>query len=393
MDKDKGKTVYTKDVFLVMAASFFFMFSVMFITPLINGYAISLGASSSFAGFVVGIMSVASLFLRPIAGNITDIFSKYRLSLIGGILIAIVIIGYVITPNSELLLLFRLINGTGFVLCTVCMTTWLGALVPRSHVGQAMGFYGLMNALDMAIAPAIAIDVYHTIGYRNSFILAAVASILMIIVIQFVENHAMPKVRKNKLKKKFKLVQKNAFPVTILTALFAIPYFITQADIVIYAEQKHLDIHVGMYFVIYAIVLLVLRIVLKNFFDTVRFGVWLYVAAASMFFYLFILAIMTNDLMMGLAAIGMTVGYGIIYSVLQSTALLLAPLEEQGLASSTFYMGIDLGMSFGPIIAGFIDTYLPIQYFYLVQLILVPLVLIVYFVYRKRLNGAIDQLK
>ena len=391
MDKDKGKTVYTKDVFLVMAASFFFMFSVMFITPLINGYAISLGASSSFAGFVVGIMSVASLFLRPIAGNITDIFSKYRLSLIGGILIAIGIIGYVITPNSELLLLFRLINGTGFVLCTVCMTTWLGALVPRSHVGQAMGFYGLMNALDMAIAPAIAIDVYHTIGYRNSFILAAVASILMIIVIKFVENHAMPKVRKNKLKKKFKLVQKNAFPVTILTALFAIPYFITQADIVIYAEQKHLDIHVGMYFVIYAIVLLVLRIVLKNFFDTVRFGVWLYVAAASMFFYLFILAIMTNDLMMGLAAIGMTVGYGIIYSVLQSTALLLAPLEEQGLASSTFYMGIDLGMSFGPIIAGFIDTYLPIQYFYLVQLILVPLVLIVYFVYRKRLNGAIDQ--
>lgn len=112
MDKDKGKTVYTKDVILVMAASFFFMFSVMFVTPLINGYAISLGASSSFAGFVVGIMSVASLFLRPIAGNITDIFSKYRLSLIGGILIAIGIIGYVITPNSELLLLFRLINGT-----------------------------------------------------------------------------------------------------------------------------------------------------------------------------------------------------------------------------------------------------------------------------------------
>ena len=164
MDKDKGKTVYTKDVFLVMAASFFFMFSVMFITPLINGYAISLGASSSFAGFVVGIMSVASLFLRPIAGNITDIFSKYRLSLIGGILIAIGIIGYVITPNSELLLLFRLINGTGFVLCTVCMTTWLGALVPRSHVGQAMGFYGLMNALEFGIAPAIASDVYQTIG-------------------------------------------------------------------------------------------------------------------------------------------------------------------------------------------------------------------------------------
>ena len=35
----KEKSVYTKDVILVMAASFFFMFSTMFVNPLINGYA------------------------------------------------------------------------------------------------------------------------------------------------------------------------------------------------------------------------------------------------------------------------------------------------------------------------------------------------------------------
>ena len=33
MGKNQGKTVYTKDVILVMVASFFFMFSVMFVTP------------------------------------------------------------------------------------------------------------------------------------------------------------------------------------------------------------------------------------------------------------------------------------------------------------------------------------------------------------------------
>ena len=80
----KSKSIYTKDVVLVMAASFFFMFSTMFVNPLINGYAKELGASSAFAGIIVGIMSLASMFLRPVAGNLTDIFSKYRLSFIGG---------------------------------------------------------------------------------------------------------------------------------------------------------------------------------------------------------------------------------------------------------------------------------------------------------------------
>ena len=169
----KEKSIYTKDVILVMAASFFFMFSTMFVNPLINGYAKSLGASSAFAGVIVGIMSIASMFLRPIAGNLTDKLSKYCLSLIGGILIMIGVIGYVIAPASNWLLIFRLINGAGFVLCTVCMSTWLAFLVPRAHVGQAMGFYGLMNALAMAVAPALAINVYQKTGYRLALIASA----------------------------------------------------------------------------------------------------------------------------------------------------------------------------------------------------------------------------
>ena len=66
--------VYSKDVVLVMAASFFFMFSNMYCNPLINGYAQELGASSAFAGVIVGMMSIVAMFLRPIAGNLTDRF-------------------------------------------------------------------------------------------------------------------------------------------------------------------------------------------------------------------------------------------------------------------------------------------------------------------------------
>ena len=387
----KRKSIYSKDVVLVMAASFFFMFSTMFVNPLINGYAKKLGASSAFAGVIVGIMSIAAMFLRPVAGNLTDKFSKYRLSLIGGVLILIGVLGYIFTPSSGLLLLFRLINGTGYVLCTVCMTTWLAFLVPRQHVGEAMGFYGLMNALAMALAPALSINIYQKIGYRESLIAAAIAAFLMIVAIQFVGNHALPLKKKGQTQKKyFKIIQMNVLPVAILTTLFGMPYFITQADIVTYVEQRHLTVAVGSYFLIYALVLLVIRIGLKRYFDTVRFGVWFWLSLVSTAAYIFLLAVMNNNWQMALAAAGMALGYGIIYSVLQSTALLLAPIEEQGLASSTFYLGLDVAMSFGPMISGVVDSILPVKYFYWVDLVLVPPMLVVYFIWRKRLNGAID---
>lgn len=390
----KEKSIYTKDVILVMTASFFFMFSTMFVNPLINGYAKSLGASSAFAGVIVGIMSIASMFLRPIAGNLTDKLSKYCLSLIGGILIMIGVIGYVIAPASNWLLIFRLINGAGFVLCTVCMSTWLAFLVPRAHVGQAMGFYGLMNALAMAVAPALAINVYQKTGYRLALIASAIAAFMMVIIIQFVGNRANPK--KGTAKKKsgsshqFKIIQKNVLPIALLTTLFAFPYFATQADLVTYAQERHLNVNVGSFFLIYAVVLLVIRIFLKNFFDTVKFGIWFWVSIGATLIYLLLLSTMKNNLMMALAAAFMAVGYGVIYSILQSTALLLAPISEQGLASSTFYLGLDIGMAFGPIIMGLISDLLPIKFFYPIQLLLLPLMLIVYWRYHTRLNGAIN---
>lgn len=385
-----SKSVYNKDVILVMAASFFFMFSTMFVNPLINGYAKSLGASATFAGFIVGIMSVAAMFLRPVAGNLTDRITKYKLSFIGGILIVLGIVGYIITPNSGLLLLFRLMNGTGYVLCTVCMTTWLAELVPREHVGEAMGFYGLMNALAMAVAPAVSINIYQTFGYRHSIILSASSAVLMVIVIQFVGQKGEPVGQPAKGKAHhFKIIQKDSLPIAALTTLFALPYFATQADIVTYVEQRHLSVAVGAYFLIYAVVLLVLRLALRNLFDTVAFGPWLYISTAATVIYLILLAIMDNNWLMGLAAAGMAVGYGIIYSVMQSTALLLAPISESGLASSTFYLGLDIGMALGPMLGGVIDSVFPIAYFYPVMLVIIPPILIIYFCNRRKLNNAI----
>lgn len=379
------------DVILVMAASFLFMFSVMFVTPLINGYALSLGADSILAGIITGSMSIVSIFLRPIAGNLVDLYSKYCLSLIGGILILIGVSGYWLVNTSGLLILFRLINGTGFVLATICMTTWLAFLVPRRFVGEAMGFYGLMNALAMAVAPLIAINSYKVIGYRYSMMIASLAAVIMLIMIKFVKNHAIPQ---NKLSlkniKHIRIIQKDIIPVALLMLFFSIPYFATQADLVEYVAMRKLSVSVGYFFLIYALSLLIIRIWLKRFFDTIAFGFWFWLSLIAMIIFLISMAFMKNNFIMLIAAVALSIGYGVIYSINQTTALLLSPLDQQGLASSTVYLGLDLGMASAPILGGIIASTIPHFYFYPIMLIMVPFVLVIYFIYRKKLNGAIQ---
>lgn len=376
---------------LVMVATFLYQVSVMSVNPLINGYAHHLGASATFAGIIVGIMSIVSMFLRPVAGNLTDRLSKYQLTMIGGILCSVGNVGYLISPNPDWLLVFRLINGTGFVLCTVCMATWLAFLVPREHVGEAMGYYGLLNATSMALAPAFSISLYQVIGYRATLAMSAAAGILMVVVIQFIRNHAKPATASQQAPHQFKLIQRDALPVAIIISLLSIPYFITQADIVQYVEQQGLHVAVNLYFLIYAVVLFTVRILLKDYFDTIKFSVWFAVCSLATIVYIIFLFIMTTNWEMALAAGGMAIGYGVMFSICQSTSLLLAPESEQGLASSTFYLGLDIGMAIGPIIGGVISDVLSIHWLYPPMLIVIPIILVIFIINRRKLDGAIKQ--
>ena len=111
---------------------------------------------------------------------------------------------------------------------------------------------------------------------------------------------------------------------------------------------------------------------------------------------MYFLNTMQNDFDMLLASVFMAGGTGILNSVCQSTALLLAPKNKRGLANSTFYIGIDLGMALGPIIAGFFYEHFPLDLagffyehfpldlFYPLFFITIPLAIIGYFFYRQK---------
>ena len=386
--------ICTKDIILVLTATFFYMSSPMLVTPLITGFTESIGASAAVMGFVGGLMNLCSLFCRPLAGNLADRMSKYRVSLIGAVFMTTACAGYIFAPNQAVVVASRIINGIGFACCSVCMASWMSNMLPREKIGSGMGLYGTMNALGMAVAPAIGVSIYQRFGYRTAFCVALAFSVAMIIVIQFIREKGEPEktgsaVRPGSEREdtpKFRIADVNVLPVAFIIMLFAIPYCATQSFLVTYVEVKHLNVAVSMFFPAYAAVLIVMRLALRGFFDKLPFGVFLLAGSISEFLAILLLAVMRSNLTMILASVFLAGGYGVMSSVCQSTAILLAGRGRRGLANSTYYIGLDLGMTLGPMIGGALYGSLDIRLFYPVLMLTMPLAGVVYLASGKKIR-------
>ena len=368
--------VCNKNIVLILIASFCYMACPMMVTPLITGYAKVLGASGMIMGVIGGLMNICSLVVRPAAGNLSDSTSKYRLACVGTVSMIVACVCYMAATSPTFLIAARLVHGVGFSCCSVCMSTWMANMLPKEKIGSGMGIFGTMNALSMAIAPSIGIWISERFGHRAAFATAGCFAILTLVIIQFVSDKGLPQPRASK-QAKLQVVDVRILPVALIVTLFTIPYCATQSFLVSYVQARQIPVSTGLFFPMYAMALLVLRIGLRKYFDRLAFRLFVAVCSASSVLAMLSLQMMKNNQLLLVAAIFMAGGYGIICSVAQSTAILMAGEGKRGLANSTYYVGLDIGMALGPVIGGVLYGALDIQYFYPVFLVTIPVIFLI----------------
>ncbi|PLS26315.1 MFS transporter [Bifidobacterium parmae] len=385
----------TSSILLIMAAAFFYMSGTMMGTTLIVGYAHTLGVGGEFAGMIAGTMNIVSLFCRPWAGRFSDHAPLRRFAACSLMLLAAANAGYAVAPNAVTLLAARIANGVGFSLLSVCLAAWLTVLIPLAHIGKGMGYYGMVNALAMALGPAAGIRLRSALGYRAAFAVAAAGMAVALILVMCVRDggarrmadptaertsvpsHVQPSVDgvRGFLER---AISVRVVPVAFTFMLFAIPYCATQSYIVTIVEARHLPVDVGLFFPLYAAALLVLRVAMRNLFDARPFRWFLWLCSACMMGSLGALALMHGDGMMSVAAIAMAASYGVMSSVSQSAAVRLAGSGHGGRGNGTYYIGLDLGMALGPIIGGWLYANLDAAWFYPALTATMPIAVVSY---------------
>lgn len=98
-------------------------------------------------------------------------------------------VDYIVAWDSAFVIVSRIVNGIGYSCCPVCMSTWMSNLLPKEKIGSGMGMYGTMNALGMAIAPALGVSKSEKLGYKAVFLAATIFAALTVLMIQLKPLH------------------------------------------------------------------------------------------------------------------------------------------------------------------------------------------------------------
>lgn len=375
----------TRDVALIMAATFFYMTSSMMGTPIIAGFSQSLGASGALMGFLAGALAQRAHLptdcrqsFRP--HEQTQARGDRRAHIPGvesGVLLRAehrMAAGRAHTQRRRI----RLHLGMPVHMA-------LHAAAHLAH-GRGMGLYGTMNALAQAVGPDLGIRASKAIGYRNTFLIAVGLTCCIVICVLLIKDGGKPpRARLGRQQggerhhiRLDSLFEPRVIPIALIFMLFAIPYFANQSFIVDYANARHAHVIVSLFFPCYAITLLISRIVLRNWFDTKSFLFFMVTGTICQIVMLASLTVMRNNWFVMLAGLATVGAYGMMSSVTQARAVLIAGKARSGMANTTYYAGIDLGMFLGPLIGGFLYGGLPIIWFYPALLLTMPVAWIVY---------------
>lgn len=307
-------------------------------------------------GTIIGAMPMASMLIRPVSGFVCDHFSKKRLLILFLLMNGVCVFGYGFASSEAIYLILRCLHGVSFGITTTITMALISEYIPEGRMGEGLGYFGLTLTLAMAVGPALGLAIAKYSGNQAMFLFAGVCVFLSVGSSFFLKEDVHKRIVTEK-RLQFKLG--NFFAKEAL--LFAVIIFalssvngIESSYVALFGAQLGLD-NIGWYFSLSAIALLISRTFCGRVADKKGIGAVLYPGIAIVVTALILLSFAehTNTIvLMGLAAVLKALGVGAIQPSLQAATVQSVEPSRRGAATSTFYVGTDMGQATSPVIAG-----------------------------------------
>lgn len=355
------------------------------IAPIITKHATNLGASLTLAGLIAGVMSITGLVARPFSGLIVDRLNKKTVMIIATAVMGLVSFGYSISGDISTLMMFRIMHGVAFAVSLTVNMVMVSRFIPNSRIGEGIGYYGIGQIIATALGPNIGMFVGEQYGYSLTFILSGLLILLAAVLMLWIPYQPEENRQRRKGIKLEDLIAVELIPIAILGGLFSLTNGLISAFIILLADERGIA-HMGLYFTINAICLVLVRPLAGKLSDKVSMGVILYPALALTILEAVLLANANVLWIVLIAAVFKAVGQGSAQPLLMAACIKNQPPSRRGVAASTFYIGGDIGQGLGPIIGGIISGLFGYKMMFYCSALLLFLGIIYYFLYSRHRN-------
>lgn len=382
--------IFTKSFNLNFVINFFVYLCMYLLIVVIAGYSkTEFHASDSLAGLVVGLFIVGSLIGRFITGKYVNSFGPKKILIFGLICLIITQLLYFIPGSVWFFMIVRLLNGIATAIATTATGTIAAYVTPPTRKSEGISLFSLSLVLGTAIGPFFGMLLMNSFSIQILFMICVILGVLSGLLSLFIKIDFKTVASKNDTsnRKAFSLgnfIAKEAIPVAIVMMLIGVTYAAILTYLQAFAVERNLVTAASYFFIFYAVASLVTRPIAGRLMDDKNENVVVYPAFIFLIISFAMLMFSFDGWVLLIAGIALGIGYGNLSSSMQAIAIKVSPSTKYGLATSTYFIGLDIGIGFGPSFLGLFTHMITYSQLYGIMALLGIITLFIYFVVHGR---------
>ncbi|MCU5745174.1 MFS transporter [Staphylococcus sp. SQ8-PEA] len=384
--------IWTKSFNINFLTNFLVYLSMYLLIVLIASYTTTTyNASASIAGLVTGLFIIGSLIGRFTTGKYVNQLGPKKILICGLIFLIITQLCYFIEGSLLFLMFTRLINGIATGIITTATGTIAAYVTPPERKSEGISMFSLSLVIGTAIGPFFGLFLSNIYPIEVLFGLCLACGIISLITSLFikVQFETTSKEQHSSLEKSkgFDLsnyLAKEAVPVAILMVLSGLTYSSILSFIKDYAEEINLVTVSSYFFIFYALSSLFTRPLAGRLMDNRNENVVAYPSFIFLILTFVCLYFTSSSWLMVVAGLCLGAGYGTISSIMQAVAIKVSPPAKYGVATSTYFIGLDLGIGLGPYLLGFLINSLSYASLYGLMAIVALITMVLYYLFHGR---------
>ncbi|MGM7669495.1 MFS transporter [Microbacterium sp. A93] len=387
--------LWSRGFMLACLANIMMFFNVHFLLSTVAGYTVArFAVGDSVGGAVASVFILGTLVSRVLAGPLIERFGSRPLLLIGFAAFVAAPLLYWASGSVLVLLLVRAVHGLTFGVSSSVIAGAAVNRLPVSRLSEGTSHYSSSTLIGVAAGPLIGLALAGSAagagvggGFGPVAVIASAVSLFGLVTAWFMDVRprqpepgtasadspaagppvtgspaddtaatttaaatAVPAAAPRPRWARY--VEPGAAPTAIVASLYSLGYAGIVTFLATLAVDRGFGAVASLFFAVYAGTVLVSRLFTGRLMD--RRGANVVMLPAFILFAAGLAAIAAADHVWVLltAAVLVGLGYGQLLSAGQVISVTRVPREHAGMGASTYFLGIDLGMGVGPLLAG-----------------------------------------
>ena len=323
--------------------------------PVLPDYLADIGLSITTIGWLIGCSSVGLLAAKIPMARLSEGVGRRRVLLLGFLIASVVPILYSMVSSIPVLVAVRMLYGISLTTVLVSYDSIVLDLAPPSARGRYVGYMGLICPIGVAIGPAMGVLLQQSHGYGAVFLTSSLMGIAgLLLSTQIVEPEIVhpPGAAPTLI---LILTSRSILVPALIFLLGGITIGSVVAFLPLYVRAQHLDINIGIYYIVAAISSVFCRIVSGNSSDNQGRGPYVLLGLAA---FCILLLLLSQASLPGLllAAIFDGIACGTCFPALLSLIGDRSQMGRRTMVVAVSSTGLDLGISLsGPLLGGLLE--------------------------------------